>query len=240
MKTNGNPPALKRFFSNPLVGIIGSIASVASLLLAVYFYLQSERHRELTYMVYPTKTIVLKAGQTSRLSVTLDNKRFDNDLTAAQIAFWNSGNEPIRRDQVLKPFVIRTSRGVPIIEARLLKKSRDVIDITALRTSAGEIALSWNILEQNDGGLIQIVFAGGSDTPISASVVVEGQPQIKEVEPSTTLNVTLTNLLGGINIGLGILFLSIGLFRILLIRLRHREIGWTWSEKFSSLSILLC
>ena len=31
-------PKAKRFFSNPVVGIVGSLASVVGVLLAVYFY----------------------------------------------------------------------------------------------------------------------------------------------------------------------------------------------------------
>ncbi len=182
MTTNGNFPILLRFFSNPIVGIIGSLASVAGVVLAVYFYLQSERHRELTYIVNPAKTIVLKAGQTSRLSVTLDGKKFDNDLTAAQIAFWNSGNETIRRDHILKPFVIRTARDAPIIEARILKQSRDVVDITlgTTRISTGEIAVSWNILEQNDGGVIQIVLCRRKRDPYFRKRCDRGPAQYKE------------------------------------------------------------
>ena len=75
---------MRRFFSNPAVGIIGTIIGVV---LSVYFYALSQRHRDLVYVVNPVKTIILKAGQLSRLSVSLDGKTIDSDLTATQIAF---------------------------------------------------------------------------------------------------------------------------------------------------------
>jgi hypothetical protein len=173
-----------RFFSNPIVGIIGSLASMAGLILAVYFYLQSTRHRELTYLVHPAKAIVVKAGQTSRLSVTLDGKILDRDITAAQIAFWNNGNEPIRAEHVLRSFVIRTEGGIPIVDARVRKRSRDVVDVRldTTRITSGELKILWNILEQGDGGIVQLIFAGGPDVKISASAVLEGQSKIKGID----------------------------------------------------------
>jgi ABC-type glycerol-3-phosphate transport system permease component len=224
MTPNDDGPFLLRFFSNPIVGVIGSLASVAGVVLALYFYAQSERRRELTYMVYPAKTIVLKAGQTSRLSITLDNNKFDHDVTAAQIAFWNSGNEPIRREQILKPFIIRTGHTVPIIEARLRKRTREVVDINlgTARIGSGEVSVSWNILEKNDGGVVQIVFAGGIETPITATAVVEGQPRIKGLvlsNENAILSIHRSKLINIIGIVSGLVILSLG--GGFLIRKRH-------------------
>ena len=94
-----------RFFSNPAVGIAGSIASIIGLVLAIYFFDKSSRYRELIYLVHPANAVVVKSGQLSRLSVTLDEKTLNTDVTAAQVAFWNAGNEAIRKDNVLQPFI---------------------------------------------------------------------------------------------------------------------------------------
>ena len=42
----GQYTGLRRFFGNPMVGI-GAVASVVSLVLAIVFYLQSQRYPEL-------------------------------------------------------------------------------------------------------------------------------------------------------------------------------------------------
>ena len=42
-----------RFFGKPIVGIIGSIASVIGVALAIFFYVGSIREPRLTYYVHP-------------------------------------------------------------------------------------------------------------------------------------------------------------------------------------------
>jgi hypothetical protein len=175
------PTPLIRFFSNP---IVGPLLGIVGILLGIYFYAQSSRHRDLTYLVHPAKAVVVKTGQVSKLTVLVAGKEVLTDITATQIAFWNAGNEPIRREHMLRPFVIRTETGVPIIEATIRKTSREVVSLELDRSRApeGRIAASWNILERDDGGIIQVIFARGPDTPISATAVIEGQSHIKAIQ----------------------------------------------------------
>jgi hypothetical protein len=173
---------MMRFFSKPVVGVLGSIASIVGLLIAVFFYTERRQARELTYYVHPAKAIVARAGQTSRLSMTMDNKPLASDITAAQVAFWNAGDLSIKADNILRP--LRISIGAPIIEAIVRKKSREVVDI-GLDNSGfkrGELAISWNILEKNDGAIIQIIYAEKPDTPIFASATIEGQDVISRLD----------------------------------------------------------
>ena len=44
-----------RFFSNPIVEIAGSIASILGIFLAIYFFVESKEYPELTY--YPAWTL---------------------------------------------------------------------------------------------------------------------------------------------------------------------------------------
>jgi hypothetical protein len=41
--------------------------------------------------------------------------------------------------------------------------------------------VSWDILEQNEGGIVQLIIAGKPDVTISAQATVEGQGAIREV-----------------------------------------------------------
>ena len=172
------------FFSNPVVGVLGSIASVIGVVLAVYFYINGLQKRQLTYYVHPVKSIVAAANQASRLSIRLDNKPITGSVTAAQIAIWNAGKLPIRPEHVLSPLVLSTGSGCPIIEARIRKKCREVvnIDLDTKKLNKGQLGLTWNILEQNDGGIIEIIFAGPVDTEIQATAVIEGQKAISTIE----------------------------------------------------------
>ncbi len=177
------PSRLRGFFSNPWVGVIGSIASVIGVLLAIYFFVGSRRERELTYFVHPVKSIVVRAGEVSELSVSSRGSEIKSDVTTAQIALWNAGKEPIRAQHVLRPFIIQTEGNTPILEARIRKQSRDVVELQLdqSRIDQGQVRVSWSILERGDGGVVQMILAGGTGVELSASAVIEGQPEVRSI-----------------------------------------------------------
>lgn len=179
-----------RFFSNPVVGLISTLASIVGVPLAVYFYVEGTKFRELVYYVNPAQAIVIKTGEASRLRVSIGERELKSDVTTAQIAVWNRGNESVKPGDVLAPLTIRTSPAVPILEATVRKKSRDVVDLTLdqKHLEEGAVGLSWNILEQGDGGVIQVVYAGGPDTTkITVNGVIEGEHQIRQLQYSGTI-----------------------------------------------------
>lgn len=140
------------FFARPIVGIVGSVASIVGFVLSIYFFMASKETPELTYFVHPVKAAVVRIGQTSRLSVQFDGQNLTGDITATQIAFWNAGGLAIRGGDLLKPLVIRTVNKAKILEAYLQKSSREVVGLVldSSRLSSGEVEIKWNILEQND------------------------------------------------------------------------------------------
>jgi hypothetical protein len=166
---------LATFFAHPAVGIAGSVASVVGLLAAVYFYFAAQAAPELTTFVHPVRTTVVKAGQVSALTVSLNGKELRSDVTAAQIAFWNAGNQAIRPADILEPFRIITP--VPMLEVTIRRKSREVlkIDLDRTRLYRGEVGVSWNILEDGDGAVLQMIYAGDTEIPIQSRGTVVGQ-----------------------------------------------------------------
>lgn len=174
---------LDRLLRNPVVNAIAWIATVLGLILSIYFYVRSTKKRDLVYYVNPAQAIVVKTGESSGLHVFYGSHELTSDVTAAQIAVWNQGNDSIRPDNVLEQVAIRTKPSVPILEASIRKKSRDVIDVSLdqSRLSDGVVGVRWNILEQNDGAVIQIVYAGAPSNEIHTSGVVEGQGNIRQL-----------------------------------------------------------
>jgi hypothetical protein len=171
----------RRFFSNPIVGFVGTLASVIGLALAIYFYFESRVTRDLRYFVNPARAVVVHVGQTSRLAITLDGAPVKRDVSAAQVAFWNEGHQSIRRENVLRSLVLKTSSATPIIDATIRKRSREVvnIDLDRSRLAAGEVTINWNILEFQDGSVVQLVYLGDVNTAINAQAVIEGQGDIR-------------------------------------------------------------
>jgi hypothetical protein len=200
----------RRFFSNPMVGFVGSIASIIGLGLAVYFYIEARETRELRYFVNPARAVVVHAGQTSRLSITLDGAPVKRDVSAAQVAFWNEGRASIKPNNVLQSLVVKTSPMAPIIEATVRKRSREVVKIDLDRSllTQGELTVHWNILEFHDGGVLQLIYLGDVNAPVNARATIEGQGELPEA--SGTQNTWwLILALGLANIGVILLAIAI-------------------------------
>jgi hypothetical protein len=51
----------------------------------------------------------------------------------------------------------------------------------------GRVTTDWDILERNDGGIIQLIYAGKPDVHIQVEGVIEGQPSVDLVEFSGTI-----------------------------------------------------
>lgn len=180
---------LWRFFSNPLVGMIGALASVISVGLAIYIFNESREFPQLTYYVYPVKASVLKAGQASKLTCNFEDKSVNSDISVAQIAIWNQGKRPIKKENILKPVVLYTTNGAPILEATIRRQSRDVVHLELDRNDLqkGRVIVSWAIAEQNDGGVIQLIYLGSSEISIGLDGVIEGQGILQRVDFSGTI-----------------------------------------------------
>ena len=179
-----------RFFANPIVGILGALASIIGVPLAIYFYVQATHFREVVYYVNPAQAIVVKSGEVSRLRVLVGDRELKSDVTTAQIAIWNRGNESLKQENMLTPLTIRTIPAVPILEVKIRTRSRDAIGMAIDETHLedGTVGISWKILEQGDGGVIQLVYAGSPDkTKIALAGVIEGQREIHQLQYSGTI-----------------------------------------------------
>jgi hypothetical protein len=163
----------------------GTIFTVLGVALAIYFYFAGARTRRLTYYVNPIKTIVVKGGEASTLRVLHDGQDIKGDVTAAQVAIWNDGTEPIRAENILSSVRLVLEPAVPILEAKIRKESRDVIGATVdtSHLADGVIPVAWKILEHNDGAVIELIFEGSAETELVVQGTVEGQPTVLGVKP---------------------------------------------------------
>jgi hypothetical protein len=178
------PPGVRllHWLVNPWVSGIAAAASIISVPLAIYLFLTGTRDRALAFYVNPIKTAVVQAGTTSALRVLYKDQPVNANVTAVQIAVWNDGKEPIRAEHVLSEILIRV--GSPILEASVKKPTRALtgISLTDSRMQSGIVGLKWRILEEGDGAIIQLIYAGSPDCKIDVEGVVEGQRGITVVK----------------------------------------------------------
>lgn len=155
-----------------------SVATLISVPLTILLYFESQHTRDLVFTVDPARTIIARAGRPSELKVEFKGDAIKTDVVGAQVALWNQGKGSIHASDVLTPLEIRLNPPVPILQVSVAKTSRSVIAL-ALGNDAdmfrqGRIPVSFRILERDDGGNIQIIYAGPSDVEVSLVGVVEG------------------------------------------------------------------
>lgn len=182
-KTKKFRTKMRGWFSNPWVGLFGTIFSILGVTIAIYIYLSMKTERKLTYYIHPVKAIVLKSGKASCLRVLYDNREIKTDVTTTQVAIWNRGRKSIRTGDILSGVKILTEPRVPILEATIRKYSRSIIEFSLDKSdfAEGEVPISWKILEQNDGVVIQLTYAGPPTVNIAVEGTLEGQSRIFKV-----------------------------------------------------------
>ncbi len=150
-------------------------------------------------------------GDVSRLSVSFDGKDIKHDVTSVQIALWNRGKKSIRTESILKPIFIYTNDGTPLLEAKIIDITRDIIGVSldTNHISRGKVGLSWKILENSDGLSLQLIYGGPLSTQFKIDGVIEGQKTITKYEKDigikseqeqyrSTVRGSLFNLIGGL------------------------------------------
>jgi hypothetical protein len=161
-----------------------------SIPLAIYFAFETQKTRELTYSVSPARTIVVKAGEVSELSVSYKGEPVATDVSIVQVQLWNEGRESIRQGNMHEPLVISTADSTPILETRIRQQTRpSVVRLThdESQKDKGRIGVSWNILEHRDGGSVQLIIAGNPEVKVIAEAVIEEQGPIRAVISSRGL-----------------------------------------------------
>jgi len=182
---------LLKVAKNPLIVFISLVVTVLALILMVIFYFVSQETRELVYSVNPIKTQVVTMGKATGLEIIHNGINLgDTNITAVQVAIWNSGDLSIKPENILKKVVIQTVPQVRILEASIVNNSRDIeitgfmLEDTPDTLANGEVPTAWRILEKNDGASIQLIYLGSPDVEVFLDGAIEGFGEVKDTQQS--------------------------------------------------------
>lgn len=166
--------------TNPWVVGFSLILNVLSLAAGVYFYIASQKYRELAFYVHPNRASIVTPHVSTDIHVLFNGREIEGGVTAAQISIWNRGSESIKREAILDSIRIVVKPPCPILRANIQKVSRSVagISLSMDRSNEGLVPVSWQILEKGDGAVVQIMYAGTADSQISVVGTIEGQREI--------------------------------------------------------------
>ena len=103
-------------------------------------------------------------------------------LTVTKIAFWNAGTETINRHDVVKdnPLSLRAKPGVVILSMSVLERTLPFNKVECgLNRERTEATITFDYLDHNDGGLIQIFHSGTGNDDIQLEGTIKGARSIQ-------------------------------------------------------------
>jgi hypothetical protein len=198
--------SLPRWLSNPYLGLLGIIASMAGFVFAIYSYYSIKEYRELTYAIAPERVVLIDSRKASDFEIKYKGNKIESDVTSAIVTIWNQGKKSIRPQDILKEVVVVVGKSTPILEAKPLRISRDVTGfwLDNARLNEGIVMPKWQILEHKDGAVIQIIYVGSPAVPIVMTATIEGRRDIVEYSLKQPFS-WMTPWVFGILIGLTVL-----------------------------------
>lgn len=174
----------KKLASHPLFIIAVGLASCAGLITGAVFFKLSLRSPELVVYEQPTRTILAQDIGSGQLSIKYrDTPIKSGHLIAAHFTIWNNGRLATEAGDILKEFRFITSPPAPILDATVMKCTREECQVRVNADRAvmdqGQLPISWRILEKNDAAQIQIVFDGDPKTvcTLEGTIKAQGAPR---------------------------------------------------------------
>jgi hypothetical protein len=181
------PSWIARINAHPYFHMSGWLVGLIGLIATIYFYFAALEKPELTYYVRPDRTALVAVGDTPDLLISYKGRTLSSSVSAAQITIWNAGKRPIRREDVLTPFVISMGENHPILTAKVVAVTSPVLDfrVDDSLSAKGLLKLDWRVLEHNDAAQIQVIYEGDTASPITVSGVSLGQRSVVMHTPPT-------------------------------------------------------
>lgn len=166
-----------------ILTVLFGLASMASLVLYLFFPDLSSPKRDPKFFVDRTRSIILHGESMEDAPITVykhDSVRINSSVCAATFYLWNAGEQPIEPSDVLSPIqVYLGSPGAEILRLDTLATSDSVcglgFTLSATAVSPQTLIAHFKILEHADGGAFQIIYEGSPDTPVRISGRVVGK-----------------------------------------------------------------
>ncbi|MBU0509338.1 hypothetical protein KKH27_10930 [bacterium] len=166
--------------NSPWISLCGLIIGLLGLLL----FLRSKRDKRPCFAQRSTNILTDLKSSFGAIEVTYESQPIQS-FTSTRIAFWNEGRETINRADIPSgaPITIRVGEGHRILEVKTVFRVEEAnqMDIHISDSEARQAAISFEYLDQDQGGVVEILHTGTSDSDISISGLVKGTRLRKRV-----------------------------------------------------------
>ncbi|MCW7467821.1 hypothetical protein [Leptospira levettii] len=214
-----------KFSKSPILLYSSYLITLISFILAIYFYLETKKEREPFFISSNYNEPILKNYKIDTeddldFKIILKTDRGKNQIKgniySSKIYFWNNGKESIKSENILQNLIIYPEKKSKILSVRILKETRPEITKFSvdLNNEQNEINLSFNILEQNDGVTIQVIYNGDESEKLLLRGTIES---VKEIKISNKFSEPISISLAVVYTTIGLILLGILLVILILL-----------------------
>ena len=191
-----------------LSGVVGFGLSV------VLFYLGTS-DRSIYFDELSVSRIYDSHSGTRKIKIFVnDSVPINSDVYVLSGIIWNSGEESIKKDDVIKPITIHLSEEVEIVDlevsSQTVHESEFIDSFTLSQINPQTVRLDWKYFEPGDGCRFQIIYTGYEKSELKASGKISKVETIEKHKP----NAPKADFLAGLFtlcMGLYITIFSVGL-----------------------------
>lgn len=147
--------------------LVSTVIAVFSILLSVYFYLESLQKREPYYLQHPSSQIYKKSVLSPKITVIDDvGKPVIGDIHVLELSFWNNGKTSIEPSDVRTPVFLEFPEGYRLLDRKIVKENKPAVtgfkisDIPPSETAAPRVRLEWAHLDPGLGARLQFIYVG--------------------------------------------------------------------------------
>jgi hypothetical protein len=227
---------LKGISSSPFLTIGSFVLTIFAIVLALFFYIRSRRNKEPVYTKKGFNIVQDFSAKLSDLVITYKNQTVNN-LTITKLAFWNDGHDTINKIDIAEgdPLRICAIEDSKILSAEVIysRNSANRFCISNIEDD-NLVRLSFDYLDKDEGGIIQIIHNGKSSEDIEVKGTIKGagkpvfrwlpsiSPLLFPIGPSSKLK---RKHFGYIAFFTSVVVTAIGI-GIILFSEKEKSIGW--------------
>lgn len=208
--------------------LLSTVIAVLSIMLSVYFYLESLQKREPYYLLHSSSQIYTKAVSSPKITV-IDSagKPVEGDIHVLELSFWNNGKLSIELADVRTPVFIEFPSGYRLLDSKVVRESKPAVSAFKMSElqpngASPRVQLQWAHLDPALGARLQFIYVGEANPKLSFkgdildAEILDGSGLLKRVGAKWVSFVAL----------IAILFVGTGLVQS--VEIRHRPNGSKW------------
>lgn len=167
---------------NPLLGILSFAATLASAILAIFFYFKAKRAKKPCYAKRSVNIVKDLVSKFESLEILYDGQKIEN-LTITKVAFWNAGSDTMDNHDIASadPIVIQVSNGCRILKAQKIyeKNSANKLELKT-STKESQFLIDFEYIDRGEGAIFQLFHTGTSNQDVKVLGTIKGAGKIEE------------------------------------------------------------